>query len=222
MDDKSIDRIVAATRSAPRADDVETLNIDSVELRKDIESVFDIRDWAGALRHSDALNRLRCKILDRLRELVRFLENERAEDGKIGMFYSPHLSDYVEVLHAVTRATEQALKPLAASHKEDARLGEMLHQALTSSSLFEVTISQLILVFEKHFKLIAGANKPGDGSSTADGPFIRFADAALWELGITKPGGERYSWAYIADSITDIRKGGRQHDGGRLIGAAGK
>jgi len=222
MDDQSIDRIIAATRAAPRADKVETLNIDSVELHNDIESVCDIRDWAGVERHRDALHRLRCKILEKSRELGRLLEKERAEDGKIGMFYSPSLSDYVKVLHAVKRATEQAVKPQAPSHKEDERIGEMLHQALTSGSLFEVAISRLIFIFEKHFKSSAGFTKPTDGSSPADGPFIRFADAALWELGITKPGGERYSSNYIADSLTDVRNGGRHIDDCRLVGATGK
>src|SRR5262249_49172793 len=64
-------------------------------------------------------------------------------------------------------------------------------------------------IFERHFLKRAGISRDSDakgGPRKADGPYIRFAVAALQELKITN-GGVPYSGETIARALTDVRAG---------------
>jgi hypothetical protein len=211
-DKSSIDRILAAMKEAPDGDKIDTSNVDKALLWKDIESVFTVRLLAEDLEHLPLFRRQRREIAAKARELKHLLEINRAEDGAIGMFYPRALSDYREVIAALEQAAERAAKPQDPLFEGDERAGEVLRAALTSGSLFQVSIARLMFIYEKHFEDDAGYTKK-DNEVDPDAPpifvrpFIRFADAALRELRIIKSNGERYSDSYIADAVTNVRNG---------------
>ena len=49
MDDKSVDRIIAATAAAEHGDKIDTNDIDNAGLRRDLESVKTTHLWAEGL-----------------------------------------------------------------------------------------------------------------------------------------------------------------------------
>jgi hypothetical protein len=60
-------------------------------------------------------------------------------------------------------------------------------------------------VFEKNFKAKAGRGRNKDG--TPNGPYIRFAHAALDELQIKRPNGQRDSDETIVRAMTELKSG---------------
>src|SRR5262249_18803986 len=60
-------------------------------------------------------------------------------------------------------------------------------------------------VFERHFKRPVGRSRL-PGGSEASGPFIRFAVASLWELGITNKN-KPYAPETVARALADVRSG---------------
>jgi hypothetical protein len=218
MNDESIDRISEATKAAPAGDKIDTSNVDKTVLRKDIESVDTVHLWAkgaGPSKLQKKRNRRRDRIAKKAAELRDLLDDDRADDGAVGMFYPRTLSDYLDVTSGIVRAAERALKPLRpliyGDKRDFERASELFLHALTSGSPFEVSIARLIFIYEKHFEDDAGSTKNAHGSSVPDGPFIRFADTALWELGITKGNGERYLYNSIATAVIHVRQGGRRN-----------
>ena len=222
MDDKSVDRILAATVAAERGDKIDTNDIDNAGLRRDLESVKTIHLWAKGLGCSSPQkerNKRRSKIAKKAGELRKLLHADRDDDGAIGMFYPRNLSDYIAVTSAVGLAAEQALKPLEplinGCKRDFQRAEEMFRDALTSGSPFEASIATLMFVFEKHLETKAGYTKKAneddaDGPSVVDSPFVGFAEQTLQELGITKNDGEPHTRQAISTAITHARKGGRR------------
>jgi hypothetical protein len=66
--------------------------------------------------------------------------------------------------------------------------------------------SELPKVFERHFGRPPGISRPRKGGAKAHGPYIRFAVAALSELGITNRG-KPYAPETVARALTDVRGG---------------
>jgi hypothetical protein len=80
-----------------------------------------------------------------------------------------------------------------------------------------------MFVYDKHFDADAGYTKDSyRSSSVPDSPFIRFAEQALLELGITNSREEPYSRHSIATAVTHVRKGGRRNLANRSAGASDK
>jgi hypothetical protein len=88
----------------------------------------------------------------------------------------------------------------AARHKA-ARFPDVALYRLPRSPLEFMVGNELPKVFERHFERPAGISRVSDG-----GPYIRFAVAALRELGITKKN-KPYALETIARAFTDVRTG---------------
>jgi hypothetical protein len=68
-----------------------------------------------------------------------------------------------------------------------------------------IIANALSLIYERHFKRRAGRSRRSGGSD-ASGPFIRFAVASLWELGIANKN-KPYAPETVARALTDVRSG---------------
>jgi hypothetical protein len=79
---------------------------------------------------------------------------------------------------------------------------------LPRSTVDYIVANELSRVYEKHLGREANRsrNRSAAGQRKADGPFVRFAVAALSELGITN-NGKPYKPETIATALTDVRAG---------------
>jgi hypothetical protein len=72
-----------------------------------------------------------------------------------------------------------------------------------------IIANALSSVYERHFKRPVGRSRLSGGSE-ASGPFIRFAVASLWELGITNKN-KPYAPETVARALADVRSGRIRH-----------
>jgi hypothetical protein len=92
----------------------------------------------------------------------------------------------------------------AARHKAEYFPDFALYQ-LPRSPVDFIIANALSLIYERHFKRSVGRSRRSGGSD-ASGPFIRFAVASLWELGIANKN-KPYAPETVARALTDVRSG---------------
>ena len=113
----------------------------------------------------------------------------------------------MEALEKLAQRLEAAITPSGPEpewgREAASQIAEELH--LNKRSAFEWLVGvKLPRIFEKFFRKSAGFSR--GTAPKAGGPYIRFAEQALIELGITKSG-KPYKAEAIAKARADARKG---------------
>lgn len=114
-------------------------------------------------------------------------------------------SSLLKVLHGVKTIGEIAL--------QQANENEPFGLTKLDRNPFDFVVGVLFRqVFEHHFLSEATVSRPSSGGS-ANSPFIRFASAALTELGIQKSSGASYQSETIAKALTHAKNGRSRRQG---------
>ncbi len=190
-----VDLILAATKEAPGGDRLDISQVDKAALWKDIWLPVAICQAASDVNSSQNKRQLRRrKIAKKAHELKDLLEADRADDDCVfARCYTRNKPNPHNVLVDLEAAAKQAMELV---------IDQPAFEGPTRRRL-ETMVPRLRVAYEKHLGDKRRYTKIDD---EVDGPFIRFADTALWELGITKSNGERYAYATISSALTNSRK----------------
>ena len=186
MDDEALTRILDAVGSK-----YIPTNFDLDGLRADIElaAVW----WMQITGQKNQPARLRR--LQAIRRAAEDLKSLLEEDAQSGLALSKYPftgSDPLTVLKQLTNYVNRVLEPLEGMRTRPVPL---------KGSAFDWAMLSLMTPYSKYFRRKAGISRLG---GKVDGPFIRFADAALRELKIFNDG-KPYSRETIARAVTVLK-----------------
>jgi hypothetical protein len=185
MDDEALTRILDAVGS-----EFIPANLDRDGLSADIQlAAWSWMQITGEKKQPAKLRRLQ-DIRRAAEDLKRLLEEE-AQSGLELSKYPFTGSDPLTVLNQLTNYVNRVLEPRDAETRPVPLKG----------SAFEWVMLSLMELYPKYFRRKAGISRLGD---KVDGPFIRFADAALHELKIFNDG-KPYSRETIARAVTALK-----------------
>jgi hypothetical protein len=186
MDDEALTRILDAVgrKFIPA-------NLDLDGLRADIQLAA--MWWMQITGQKNQPARLRR--LQDIRRAVEDLKRLLEEDAQSGLALSKYPftgSDPLAVLNQLTNYVNRVLEPLDVTPTRPVPL---------KGSAFDWAMLSLMESYSKYFRRKAGISRLG---GKVDGPFIRFADAALRELKIFNDG-KSYSRETIARAVTALK-----------------
>src|SRR5262245_43400141 len=186
MDDEALTRILDAVRSKFIPDD-----LDRDGLRADMQlAAWWRKQITGEKNQPANLSRLQ-DIRRAAEDLKRLLE----EDAQTGIELSKYPftgSDPLTVLNQLTNYVNRVLEPIEGMQTRPESLG---------GSAFEWAMLSLMESYSTYFRRKAGISRL---RGKVDGPFIRFAEAALRELKIFNDG-KPYSRETIARAVTVLK-----------------
>ena len=155
--------------------------------------------WHAVASASRSHNRKRkcLAMLPKAAKRVRQLLNDERTWDEISLGLPPGEECPRTAIESLIKAAEAVLKEAPSTVSNPILFGNY--------SPFEyVAGHRLPRLFEKHFRQPARVQRRADG--TPDGPYIRFAEAALVELGITNRG-QAYRRESIAKALTNAQAG---------------
>jgi hypothetical protein len=141
---------------------------------------------------------LRFRRLENIRRAAENLKRLLEEDAQSGLALSKYpftSSDPPTILNQLINYANRVLEPLDGTQTRPVPL---------KGSAFEWAIASLMETFLRYFQRKAGISRLTLGGKV-DGPFIRFADAALRELKIFNDG-KPYSRETIARAVTTLKR----------------
>jgi hypothetical protein len=186
MDEEALTRILDAVGSK-----FIPANLDRDGLRADIQ----LAAWWWMQITGKKNRPARLRRLQDIRRAAEDLKRLLEEDVQSGLALSKYPftgSDPLTILNQLTNYVNRVLKPLD---------GMQTRPVPLKGSAFDWAMLSLMEPYSKHFRRKAGISRL-DGK--VNGPFIRFADAALRELKIFNDG-KPYSRETIARAVTALK-----------------
>lgn len=172
MDEGSLDRILRAVGSSHVPPD-----LDRMSLWADIGWA---RTWQGTmveLKSGSRERRRLATIVTSAKKLRRLLEEDKAGQSLALKYYSFRDPDPLLILEKVIAAVQKSQRP-----PQDA--GPLIS---LPGSAFEQAILALQSTYQDHFRRPVAVSRSGQ-RGLPSGPFLRFAEACLEELGILNKG----------------------------------
>jgi hypothetical protein len=190
-DDQALERILKAVGSK-----FIPANLDRHGLRADIQLAA---CWCMQVAGQNSrVTKLRFRRLENIRRAAENLKRLLEEDAQSGLALSKYpftSSDPPTILNQLINYANRVLEPLDGTQTRPVPL---------KGSAFEWAIASLMETFLRYFQRKAGISRqPLDGK--IDGPFIRFAEAALRDLKIFNDG-KPYSRETIARAVTALKR----------------
>ena len=191
MDEEALTRILDAVGSK-----FMPANLDLDGLRADIQLAACW--WMQIAGQKSGLTKLRFRRLQDIRRAAEGLKRLLEEDAQCGLELSKYPftgSDPMRILNQLINFANRVLEPLDGTQARPVPL---------KGSAFDWVIASLMETFLRYFQRKAGISRLTlDGK--VDGPFIRFAEAALRDLKIFNDG-KPYSRETIARAVTALKR----------------
>ena len=189
MDDEALTRILDAVGSK-----FIPANLDLDGLRTEIQ----LAAWWWMQITGEKKQPARLRRLQELRRTAEDLKRLLEEDAQSGLALSKYPftgSDPLTILNQLTNYVNRVLEP------PEPPDGMQTRPVPLKGSAFDWAMLAMMEAYSKYFRRKAGISRLG---GKIDGPFIRFADAALRELKIFNDG-KPYSRETIARAVTALK-----------------